>query len=83
METTFVCDFVSAGKLSGVCEVRYKNVLGSSTSVVFVEMSSVIFLLNLCVYMRLYPYFLYFLTDVDEIWYRKFPCNAVEQLRVL
>jgi len=83
VETTFVCDLVSADKLSDFCEVWYKSVLEScSASVGFVEISSVIVVLNLCVYMHLYPYFLYFLTDVGEIWYRKFPCNAIEQLQV-
>jgi hypothetical protein len=53
METTFVCDLVSADKLSDFCEV-YKSVLEScSASVGFVEISSVIVMLNLCVYMHL------------------------------
>ena len=84
MQTAFVCDLVSAFKLSDFCEVRYRSVLEScSASVGFVGIRSVIVVHNLCVYMRLYTYFLYFFTYVGEIWYRKFPCNAIEQLRVL
>jgi len=84
VETTFVFDLVSADKLPDFCEVQYRSVLEScSASLGFVEIRSVIVVLNLCVYMHFYPYFLYFLTDVGEIWYRKFPCKSIEQLRVL
>jgi hypothetical protein len=48
--TTLVCDLVSAGKLSDLCEVQYKSVSEScSASTGFVEISSVIVMLNLCV----------------------------------
>jgi len=50
METVFVCDLVSADKLSDFCEVWYKSVLERcSASVGFVEISSVIVIINLCV----------------------------------
>jgi hypothetical protein len=45
VETTLVCDLVSAGKLSSFCEVRYKSVLERcSASIGFVEIRSVIIL---------------------------------------
>jgi len=86
VETTFVFDLVSADKLSDFCEVQYRSVLESClASVGFIEISSVIVMINLCVCVCVhsYPYFLYFLTNVGEIWYRKFPCKSIEQLRVL
>jgi hypothetical protein len=77
METIFVCDLVSADKLSGFCEVWYKSVLERcSASVGFVEISSVIVIINLCVL----PVF--FFTDMGEIWYRKFLCNASEHMKI-
>jgi hypothetical protein len=48
--TALVCDLVSAAKLSDLCEVQYKSVSEScSASTGFVEISSVIVVLNLCV----------------------------------
>ena len=50
METSFVFDLVSADKLLHFFEVQYRSVLEScSASVGFVEINSVIVVLNLCV----------------------------------